>query len=202
MNFDKADIIATRLTGLLLKDMNLDKRAEERHRFLGGLTPQGAVDYIDNLTAEVNKRYFIKGRPGTGKSTIMKKIASASLKRGFNTEIYHCGFDPESLDMLIMRELGIAIFDSTAPHEYFPTRESDEIVDVYNEAVKPETDDKNQAELNEIQVRYQSFVSAGKAYLINASALNGEILNYHLSLTDNECLDEFIEKIIDEINAP
>ena len=34
----------------------------------------------------------------------------------FDVEIYHCGFDPHSLDMVIVREVGIAIFDSTSPH--------------------------------------------------------------------------------------
>ena len=43
--------------------------------------------------------------------------------------------------MVIVRELGFAIFDSTAPHEYFPSREGDEIIDMYALIVTPGTDE-------------------------------------------------------------
>ena len=62
---------------------------------------------------------------------MLKKLAKAAEEKGFEVEVYHCGFDPNSLDMVIVRELGFAIFDSTAPHEYFPSREGDEIIDMY-----------------------------------------------------------------------
>ena len=77
------------------------------------------MDYVPNLTENIRKRYFLKGRPGR-KINSFEKLASVALNRGFDVEIYHCGFDPNSLDMVILRELDIAIFDSTAPHEYFP----------------------------------------------------------------------------------
>ena len=98
----------------------MNKPSKVQHRFLGAATPVGAVDFVPNLTEDVPKRYFIKGRPGSGKSTMLKKIVAEGEKRGFDIEVYHCGFDPNSLDMIIIRELGIAIFDSTAPHEILP----------------------------------------------------------------------------------
>lgn len=48
-----------------------------------------------------------------------KKIAAAAESRGFDVEMYHCGFDPESIDMVLVRELKFCVFDSTNPHEYF-----------------------------------------------------------------------------------
>lgn len=66
---------------------------------------------------------------------MLKKIVAAGEQRGFDVEVYHCGFDPNSLDMVILREKGIAIFDSTAPHEYFPERNSDEIIDMYERCI-------------------------------------------------------------------
>lgn len=35
--------------------------------------------------------------------------------------------------MLIIPELSVCIFDSTAPHEYFPNRESDHTIDMYKQ---------------------------------------------------------------------
>ena len=45
---------------------------------------------------------------------MLKKLAEAAEEKGFEVEVYHCGFDPNSLDMVIVRELGFAIL--IAPH--------------------------------------------------------------------------------------
>ena len=66
--------------------------------------------------------YGIIGANGAGKSTFLKKLAVAGLSAGFDVEIYHCSLDPKSLDMIIVRELSLCVFDSTAPHEFFPER--------------------------------------------------------------------------------
>ena len=50
----------------------------------------------------------------------MKRIAAAAQENGFDVEFYRCSLDPNSCDMVLIRELGFCVFDSTAPHEYFP----------------------------------------------------------------------------------
>ena len=101
-----------------------------KHRFFGGATCKGAVDYVPELIELVGKRFFIKGRPGSGKSTMMKKIVAAAEQKGYDVDVYHCGFDAQSLDMVMVRELDWGIFDSTAPHEYFPSCEKEHVIDV------------------------------------------------------------------------
>ena len=124
-----------------------------------------SVNYIDNLTRGLAKRIFIKGRPGTGKSTFLKKIKNAAIERGFDTETYYCSFDPSSLDMVIIRELSLCIFDSTSPHEMFPSLASDSILDIYDIAVTNGTDEKYSKELSEIQVKYDIELAGAKKYL-------------------------------------
>lgn len=143
-------------------------------RYLGAATPIGSKDYVINLTDGL-KRYFIKGRPGTGKSTILKKVAGELTEKGYDVEVYHCGFDPNSLDMVICRELNFAIFDSTAPHEYFPDKEGDEVIDVYKECVSDGTDEKYSKELNEIKKRYKEKVKLGTKYLALAKVIADKI---------------------------
>ena len=90
-------------------------------------------------------------------------------------------FDPKSLDMLVFKDLNVCIFDSTAPHEYFPSLESDEIVDVCKEAIKEGTDEKYKAELDAIKADYASHIAAAtghlKAPVSVTSALTENILN-------------------------
>ena len=57
----------------------------------------------ETLTEEIKKRYFIKGRPGTGKSTFLKKLAAAGIKAGYDVEIYlsrECEITGDSFDSL------------------------------------------------------------------------------------------------------
>lgn len=63
-------------------ERTLDKSALVKHRFFGAATPNRPVDFIQNLTENIPKRYFIKGRPGTGKSTILKKLAAKAEAAG------------------------------------------------------------------------------------------------------------------------
>ncbi|UOK56271.1 hypothetical protein MGI18_14805 [Bacillus sp. OVS6] len=81
MDFTKANQLSNDLIELFFGEEKADKPSNVKHRFLGAATPDGAVDFIQNLTEDIGKRYFIKGRAGSGKSTMLKKIAAAGEKR-------------------------------------------------------------------------------------------------------------------------
>ena len=137
-------------------------------RFFGAATVDGSFDYIQNLTQTLSRRYFLKGRPGTGKSTFLKKIAAQARKRGYDTEAYRCALDPNSFDMVVVRELDFCIFDSTSPHEYFPSRTGDEIIDIYKAAVAPGTDEKYAARLTDAAGEYKAEVRVATEFLRKA----------------------------------
>lgn len=164
-DFKKLDQINENLIGELFKGESLNKKSKVVNRFFGAMTANKSVNYIENLTDELNKRYFIKGRAGTGKSTFMKKVAKAAIERGYDVEKYHCSFAPDSLDMVVMREIGVCIFDSTAPHEMFPSKESDTIIDIFNECVARGTEEKYEEEINYYQSMYNEMIHAGREYL-------------------------------------
>ncbi len=169
--------------------------------FFGAGTPDGAVDYIACLTVDIPHRYFLKGRPGTGKSTFLRKIAQAAQRAGWAVEVYHCSFDTDSLDMVVIRERGVCVFDSTAPHEYFPTRTGDEIIDLYTAAVQGGTDERHVAQLRMIAERYTVLKGRATEYLQQArtlvSALDEE-LEERLSTTRTALA---IEQLLDHLFA-
>lgn len=199
MDFDKANVLTNKLINDFFGDKSQKRIPDERHRFFGAATPKGAVDFIQNLTEDIKTRYFIKGRPGSGKSTMLKKIAKAANDRGFDHEVYHCGFDPHSLDMIIIRELGVAIFDSTSPHEYFPERENDVIVDVYEACITPGTDEKYELEIKEVSKRYSSKMKEATAFLAKAKALHDDLEEYYVNAMDFEKVETLQKEINDEI---
>ncbi len=90
--------------------------------FLGASTPGGfhsLFSYL-HIPEEGWRLYIIKGGPGTGKSTLMKKVASAAAKRGLYHERIYCSSDPSSLDAVIIPSLKVSIADGTAPHVLEP----------------------------------------------------------------------------------
>ncbi len=167
----------------ILSGKELQKTAVVKHRFLGGATPAGPMDCIPSLTRGLQRRVFLKGRPGTGKSTLLKQLAAAAQSKGFDTEIYHCGFDPDSLDMVILRELGTAVIDTTAPHEYFPSEESDEIFDLYEKIITPGTDEANADHLQEIASAYKAKIQEGTAHLAKVKSTRDKLESmYHSAI--------------------
>ncbi|MCX7771755.1 MAG: ATPase [Clostridia bacterium] len=93
-----------------------------RHMFPGGNTPGGFFSYyryvIENT--EARRIFVLKGGPGTGKSTFMRKIGLELAKKGYNIEFMHCSSDNNSLDGVVVPALKVAIIDGTAPHVVDP----------------------------------------------------------------------------------
>ncbi|USB33612.1 hypothetical protein [Paenibacillus sp. YPG26] len=170
------------------------------HRFLGAATWQGAIDYVPNLTEDMNTRIFVKGRPGSGKSTLFKKLAAEAQSCGIRTEIYHCGFDPNSLDMLIFPELSLAIFDSTAPHEHFPARKGDSVLDVYKLAIAAGTDEKYASEIAGVKSRYTSSMKEAIALLEGVKDARDRITAIYNDALDIHALHELSAELLREVD--
>jgi len=88
-----------------------------RKFFAGGITPQGFYSFFDQIVSGMPYRvYILKGGPGTGKSTLMTKIAEHLHALGYDIEQFHCSSDADSLDGVAIPALKAAIVDGTAPH--------------------------------------------------------------------------------------
>lgn len=195
MNFSKANQLTEEVINKLLGTTRLNKTNCIKHRFFGGSTPYGPMDFVENITENIAIRYFIKGRPGSGKSTMLKKILDKAQNRGIDVEVYHCGFDPDSLDMLLFPELNLSIFDSTAPHEYFPSRDGDSVIDMYAELINAHTDELYETELADIAARYKFFTKEGTTHLANAKRYQDELEKFYIEATDFKVVDKIYEEL-------
>jgi hypothetical protein len=84
----------------------------------GNNTPEGFFSYYQYILGqrEADKIICIKGGPGVGNSTFMKKIGEAMLEEGHNVDFMHCSSDNNSLDGIVLRDKKIALIDGTSPH--------------------------------------------------------------------------------------
>lgn len=196
MDFQKADELADRFIEEVME--NAPKNSGSGYTFyrlFGTNTADGVVNEVPHLIDSVSKAYYIKGRAGTGKSTFMNKVAEACIQKGFDIEQYHCSFDPNSIDMILVRELDFCIFDSTDPHEFSPERDQDEIIDIYKLAVTPGTDEKYAKEIEAVKARYKSHMKKGIKHIKKA----GEYLEaieeqFHFNDEEIKNITDFITK--------
>lgn len=170
-----------------------------RHFFPGGNTSKGFVSFYDEILKKdsVGKLAIIKGGPGTGKSSFMKKIGGILEAEGEFVDYLHCSSDNNSLDGVYLPKYNSAIIDGTAPHivdARYPA--SSDIVlnfcDFINEK-EISKDSKQIAEINGLiseyfKVAYGYLATAGKiSELMELRSLksidNNEIVNtaYNIS---------------------
>jgi len=196
MNFQKADELAERfIEDILEKRPQKSGEPEVYYRLFGTNTADGVVNEVPHLTNQVSKAYYIKGRAGTGKSTFMKKITEACKQSGFDIEQYHCSFDPKSVDMVLVRELDFCIFDSTDPHEFSPERKQDEIIDLYEIAVTPGTDEKFAKEIKEVNAHYKFYMKKGIKNIKKAGEyLEGIEQQFQYTKDEIEKITDFISE--------
>lgn len=90
--------------------------------FLAANSCQGFISYFENAYSVSDgwRAYIIKGGPGTGKSSFMRKIAAAGESCGHSPILCPCSSDPDSLDAVIFEDKKTIIFDGTPPHTVEP----------------------------------------------------------------------------------
>ncbi len=88
-----------------------------KHYFAGSNTCTGFAGAFESIfdTGKLKHLFVLKGGPGVGKSSLMKRIAAYLDERGSSVECFHCSSDPDSLDGIIV-DGRFAVADGTAPH--------------------------------------------------------------------------------------
>ena len=91
--------------------------------FLGANSAHGFYSLYDGFCPADRGEFLwiLKGGPGCGKSSFMKRIGLAAEKQGFDVEYVLCSGDPASVDGVKIPALGVGYADGTAPHVLEPS---------------------------------------------------------------------------------
>lgn len=155
--------------------------------FPGGNTSEGFFSYYQYLLEKGTKRVFvIKGGPGVGKSTLMKKVGKKMLELGYDVELHHCSSDDHSLDGIAIIPAGIVMVDGTAPHIIDPKYPGglDEIInmgDYWNVEAMQLNSTKIVATTNEVSrlfARAYRFLAAARSIAEDIIAMHKQCMDF------------------------
>ncbi len=164
--------------------------------FMGYSTPSGFNTHLrDDIESGKFTTYIIKGGPGTGKSSMMKKIAS-ELSDMDEPEVYYCSSDPNSLDAVLFDNLKVIIADGTAPHVIEPTYPgAKEILIDLGECWSLDSLSSNKDNIIDSTNRNQKYHALAKKYLSAIISVNEDVLSIGDSALDNSKLDAYFERL-------
>lgn len=179
----------------LLKDI-LNDQPREKHYFASALTADGMLNYIDEISAGCRKRYILKGPAGSAKSTIINELASIFNEKGFILEYYHSGFDVESIDMVIIRNLEVALIDGGSTE--LTIKPWDVVIDMTEFLEEYEMDTADMLK-SEPYRNFETLILEAQSQLDDMrSSLKG-IKKVYSAITDFELLDNKREELRVEI---
>ncbi|KNF09388.1 hypothetical protein CLPU_3c01660 [Gottschalkia purinilytica] len=174
---------------------------KSRKMFPGGNTSEGFYSYFNYILGDdANRIFILKGGPGTGKSSIMKKVAEKLLELEYDIEFFHCASDSESIDAIASPELKIAVLDGTAPHVTDPKFPGaiDEIINL-GDFWNSEEIVKNKDEIKKVIVRNSKFYKRAYKYLKAARIIQEDIVWKNEEALNVGQLSVEIQSLVDEI---
>lgn len=166
--------------------------------FLGANSDKGFVSYFEQLQDYDNflQLLILKGGPGSGKSSLMKKIYKYAQSLGHSVEAINCASDPSSLDAFIDYSRGFAMADGTSPHSFDPYLPGVKEHILYTgEFWNTDALLKNKNEIKRLNDEISDCHKSATAFIRAASSLIRENMRIaHANINKNE-LSEFSEML-------
>ncbi len=170
----------------------------KQYFFLGSTSASGfSSKFINMIKKEGYYTYILKGGPGTGKSTLIKKICTQCEEE--DMEIFHCSSDINSLDAVVLNNSKTIVVDGTSPHVFeaeFPGV-SQEIVNLgafWNKSSLM----KNGSEICSLFKENSRYHLLARRYIQASSSLCSNILSITSPALLKEKEDKFTDNFINK----
>lgn len=175
---------------------------EGKHVFAGSNSSKGFFSYFEYIIKPefANRIYILKGGPGVGKSSFIKKFGIKISSLGHEVEYIHCSSDENSLDGLVVPDLKIAFVDGTAPHLVDPKLPGavDEIINLgaYLDNINLE---KHKEQIIQINKSKSELYKSAYRFLGSAGLVLEELNTIYDRYTDPDKFDILCNKVINKL---
>ena len=169
--------------------------------FLSANSSEGFFSFFDEFLKD-KKTYIIKGGPGTGKSSFMKKIASTAVSKGSFTEYVYCSSHPDSLDGVYIHGSETVFTDGTPPHvmEVKYPGAMGAIINV-GQFIDSEKVSASKDEILRLNSKFSAAYARAYRYLKAASCASSELRAIGLKYLDSEKMTVYFKNLADRILA-
>ena len=191
----------------VLEDMvpNYQTASEARHLFASALTPKGILDFKDTLISKDMKVYSIKGQPGTGVKEMIERVAKAVEEMGLYTEQYHCPFEPDKLDMLIIPAAQKVVMNSMQPDHSDPKDiEGISYIGQVEEidlgiCIKLDVLAKYEEDRADAEKRSRDLLEKGISHIAKAKAAHGEKEKFYFQAMNYDKVNQKRNQVLEHI---
>ncbi|GFN23525.1 hypothetical protein [Thermanaeromonas sp. C210] len=179
-----------------------DRPPKARHLFATAITPEGIVTgNVETLLHEVDRIYTVSGEPGSGVTRILERIANTALSKCLFTEIYHCPFNPDNYDLIIIPEIKVAVMNVEPPHTFDPSPFGHLIAMSIN--LNGYIDKKKLAiythEMLSAKFRYQACLDRAVAYIRQAKLTHDYMESFYIPAMNFDAINAKREEILARI---
>ena len=163
----------------------------ERHLFASAITPDGIVNKYESILQGYHKIFVLKGKPGSGKSKIIKAVQCAAAVAGLGTEVFRCGFAPEDYDAVLIPELKTGIIYTEYPLVSRVSKVCGEITAYNLDAfLEPGKLGSYRVEIEDCSTRFWQLIHRAIAYLKTAKGLHDKMEEYYISSMDFDAVNK------------
>lgn len=168
-----------------------------RRLFASAITPEGFQSFLPELLGSLPKVIALTGGVGTGKATLLNKIVSAALEKGFYCEGFYCAFDPYKIEHLIIPDLGVAFTTSVEPHCY-PLGKVGRVINM-DQCVASYILTKYGKVLEEENRLITDFLERAIGFLARAKRLHDQLEEFYIPNMDFKAIAELRERTLARI---
>ncbi len=168
-----------------------------RKLFASAITPEGFQNFLPSLLDCQSRVLAVTGGVGTGKATLLNKVLTAALEKGFRCEGYYCAFDPYKIEHLIIPEIGVAFTTSIEPHCY-PMGKVNRTIDM-DCCVAPYVLTKYGEVIASEQKLIEELFEAAIKFIAKAKHLHDQMEEYYIPNMDFTAIAELRKRTLERL---
>ncbi len=173
-------------------------QSRERHLFAGALTPGGHINFYPSILQDVSKLYLLTGDPGSGKSYLLQQIFNAVIRSGHDVEAYHCAFDPQRLDAVVIPGTATAFVKATHPHSFtIPVSVKDYHTVAVSRYTRADLLRQTSVERSDCQERFWHLLDRAAEFICKAKQNHDQLEDYYIKAMDFRKVEKIKEQLLE-----
>ncbi len=173
-----------------------------RHLFAAAISPEGIVTKAESLVEDDFAILAVKGSPGGGCKNLFLHVEHQLQLAGIYAEIYHCPFDPKSIDMIIIPASKSILLDITANvvdyEKVLPSRKYKRFLD-FDQFLDESVLNPYAKLVSSSRERFSTGIQEAMDFIKTAKTYHDELETHYIPAMDFEAIDELRKEVVESL---